>query len=73
VRCGLSGFRGRIGVYETMPISKGIRELVLEAKPADEIARLAEAEGMTRLMDDGFQKIKDGLTSVDEVLRVLGG
>ena len=73
VRCGQSGFRGRMGVYEVMPISKGIRELVLESKPADAIAELAEQEGMTRLVDDGFQKIKDGMTSVDEVLRVLGG
>ena len=73
VRCGQSGFRGRIGVYEVMPISKDIRGLVLESKPADEIAQVAEQEGMTRLMDDGLQKIKDGLTSVDEVLRVLGG
>ena len=55
-----------------MPISKAIRELILESRPADEIAALAEKEGMTRLIDDGFQKIVDGHTSVDEVLRVLG-
>jgi type IV pilus assembly protein PilB len=72
VRCGQTGYRGRLGIYEVMPISKELRGLVLQAKPADEIAAVAERDGMTRLMDDGFQKIKDGLTSVDEVLRVLG-
>jgi type IV pilus assembly protein PilB len=73
VRCGQTGYRGRLGVYEVMPVSKSMRELILESRPADEIASWAEKEGMTRLIDDGFQKIKDGHTSVDEVLRVLGG
>jgi type IV pilus assembly protein PilB len=72
VRCGQTGYKGRLGVYEVMPVSKSMRELILESRPADEIAAWAEKEGMTRLIDDGFQKIKDGHTSVDEVLRVLG-
>ena len=73
VRCSQTGYRGRIGVYEVMPVSKAMRELVLEARPSDEISALAEEEGMTRMVDDGLQKVKDGVTSVDEVLRVLGG
>jgi type IV pilus assembly protein PilB len=72
VRCGQTGYKGRIGLYEVMPISKEMRELVLEAKGSDDISRMAEAEGMTRMVDDGFQKVKDGMTSVDELLRVLG-
>jgi type IV pilus assembly protein PilB len=72
VRCGQMGYRGRVGLYEVMPVSKKMRELVLESRPADEIASLAEEEGMTRLLEDGFAKVKSGMTSVDEVLRVLG-
>ena len=72
VRCGQSGFKGRIGVYEVMPVSKTLRELVLASRSADDLASMAVEEGMTRLAEDGLRKIREGLTSVDEVVRVLG-
>jgi type IV pilus assembly protein PilB len=72
VRCGHSGFRGRIGLYELMTISDGLRRLILAKAPADELRELARSEGMRTLREDGLEKVKQGVTSIGEVLRVLG-
>jgi type IV pilus assembly protein PilB len=72
VRCGHSGFRGRIGLYELMTISDEQRRLILAKAPADELRELARSEGMRTLREDGLEKVKQGVTSVGEVLRVLG-
>ncbi|HEX7292721.1 MAG TPA: ATPase, T2SS/T4P/T4SS family [Conexibacter sp.] len=71
-RCGGMGYKGRLGLYEVMTMSEEIRKLVLQRAPADEIAALACREGMRRLRDDGFAKVKAGLTSIAEVSRVSG-
>jgi type IV pilus assembly protein PilB len=72
-RCGGGGYRGRIGVYEIMPVSDAIRDLALHSASADRIAETARSEGMRTLRQDAFEKVKHGVTAVDEVLRVLGG
>jgi type IV pilus assembly protein PilB len=69
-RCGNTGYKGRIGLYEVMPITDEIRALILERRSADEIADIACREGMRRLRDDGLEKVKLGLTSIAEVTRV---
>jgi type IV pilus assembly protein PilB len=71
-RCGGGGFRGRIGVYEIMPVSDAIRDLTLHSASADRIAETARAEGMRTLRQDAFEKVKQGVTAIDEVIRVLG-
>ncbi|MBS1870836.1 MAG: Flp pilus assembly complex ATPase component TadA [Actinobacteria bacterium] len=71
-RCGGMGYKGRLGLYEVMVVSEAIRRLVLARAPADEIAEVAAREGMRRLRDDGFEKVKAGLTSLAEVARVAG-
>jgi len=71
-RCGGTGYKGRIGLYEVMPITDRIRELVLERASADQVSEVATREGMRRLRDDGFEKVKMGRTSVAEVVRVTG-
>jgi type IV pilus assembly protein PilB len=71
-RCSGSGYRGRIGVYEIMPVSNAIRDLALHSAAADRIMETARAEGMRTLREDAFEKVKQGVTSIDEVLRVLG-
>ena len=71
-RCGGMGYKGRLGLYEVMVLSEEIRKLVLQRAPADEIAAVACREGMRRLRDDGFAKVKAGLTSLAEVARVTG-
>ena len=72
MRCGDSGYRGRIGIYEVMPISDAIRALTLQRASADQIADVALAEGMGTLRQDALQKVRLGLTSIDEIMRVVG-
>ncbi len=72
VRCGGIGYRGRIGLYEVMVLSKELRSLILHKASGDEIAAAAVAAGMRRLREDGLAKVRQGITSVPEVLRVLG-
>ena len=69
-RCNYSGYRGRIGLYEVMLNSDEIRELTIERSAADAIRKVAIDQGMTPLRDDGLEKVKLGITSIEEVLRV---
>jgi type IV pilus assembly protein PilB len=69
-RCSASGYRGRVGLYEVMTISEEIRTLVLQHGSVDEIAATAAREGMHRLRDDGIAKVREGLTSIEEVERM---
>jgi type IV pilus assembly protein PilB len=71
-RCGGSGYRGRVGIYEVMTLSSEIRRMALERRPADEIREVAVREGMRRLRDDGLEKARHGLTSIAEIARVIG-
>ena len=69
IECSNSGYRGRTGVMEVMPITAGIRDMILDRAPTSEIKRLAVAEGMLTLRMDGIRKLKLGQTSAEEVLR----
>jgi type IV pilus assembly protein PilB len=71
-RCGGSGYRGRLGLYEVMKITPEIQALALERSPAEAIRDLAVSQGMTRMRDDGLQKVRIGRTSMAEIARVIG-
>jgi type IV pilus assembly protein PilB len=71
-RCGGSGYRGRVGLYEVMSMTPEIQALALERAPAEAIRDLAVSQGMSRLRDDGLEKVKQGRTSMAEIARVLG-
>jgi len=71
-RCGHSGYKGRLGLYEVMTVTDEIRHLAIERASADKISAVAVAQGMTRLRDDGLEKVKLGKTSIAEVSRVTG-
>ena len=71
-RCGGSGYKGRIGLYEVMRVDDEIRRLAVQRASADAIAEVAERNGMARLRDDGLAKVRSGLTSIAEVARVTG-
>ena len=71
-RCGTTGYRGRVGLYEIMYVTDAIRKLILERRSADEIAAVAVREGMRRLRQDGLLKVGQGRTSITEVARVTG-
>ena len=71
-RCGGSGYRGRLGLYEVMKMSPEIQALALERSPSEAIRDVAVTQGMTRLRDDGLQKVRQGRTSMAEIARVIG-
>jgi type IV pilus assembly protein PilB len=71
-RCANTGYKGRVGLYEVMVVNEEIRKLVLERAPADQIAAAAVKQGMRRLRDDGLEKVRQGRTSIAEVVRVTG-
>ena len=67
--CNGTGYKGRVGLYEVMEITEGIRDLIMVGATAVEIKRKALEEGMLTLRMSGLEKIKGGVTSVEEVLR----
>jgi type IV pilus assembly protein PilB len=71
LRCSNTGYSGRKGVYELLIVSDAIRQLTLQRRSAGEIAGQAVSEGMVTLRQDGLQKVKQGITSIEEVLRVI--
>jgi type IV pilus assembly protein PilB len=71
-RCGGSGYKGRLGLYEVMVLTDEIRRLIVQRAPAEDIAALAERDGMRRLRDDGLEKVRQGRTSIFEISRVVG-
>ena len=69
--CSGTGFRGRVGVFEVMPIDEQIEKLVVNMATAHDIAVVALSNGMTPLRQAGYLKVTKGLTSIEEVLRVV--
>jgi type IV pilus assembly protein PilB len=69
VECSNTGYRGRQGVYEVMPMTSKVRDLTLDRASATEIKKTAIAEGMLTLRRDGLEKLKRGITSVEEILK----
>src|SRR6266508_1500961 len=69
--CSKTGCRGRLGMYEVMNMSEEIERLVVERAPSEEIRRSARRDGMITLREDGLEKVRLGITSVEEVLRVV--
>ncbi len=67
--CNGTGYKGRVGLYEVMEITEGIRDLIMVGATAVEIKRKALEEGMLTLRMSGLEKIRNGVTSVEEVLR----
>jgi type IV pilus assembly protein PilB len=70
IRCGGSGYHGRVGLYEVMPVTEEIRALVLDRQGADAMAEAAERAGMRSMRQDGIDKVREGVTSLAEVGRV---
>jgi len=68
--CLSTGYAGRLGIFEILPVSDEIRNMVLQNVDANTIKRKAIEKGMTTLRDDGAAKVAEGITSMEEVLRV---
>jgi len=68
--CGNSGYYGRIGIFEVLPVTEKISQLILSRSASSEIERQARQEGMISLKQDGYLKVLEGSTSIEEILRV---
>ena len=68
--CGLSGYHGRIGIFEVMSITEKVAQLILQKTDATTIERQAVAEGMITMKQDGYLKVLEGVSTLDEILRV---
>ena len=68
--CDHTGYKGRTGIFELLLVNDEIRRLIVEKKGSDVIAQKAIELGMKTLRDDGWEKVKAGITTVDEVIRV---
>jgi len=69
-RCNQSGYKGRVGLYSVMRMSERIKEMTVAQAPEAEIAATAREEGMLTLREDGVNKVRAGLTSLEEIIRV---
>jgi len=69
-RCNQSGYRGRVGIFSVMKLSERIKEMAVDRASEAEIAATAREEGMLTLREDGLHKVRAGLTSLEEVVRV---
>ena len=69
--CRMTGYKGRTGIYEIMMITDQIRDLILKRAPSSVIREAAERQGMRTLVYDGIEKVRSGVTSIAELLRVI--
>ncbi|MEK7174269.1 MAG: ATPase, T2SS/T4P/T4SS family, partial [Patescibacteria group bacterium] len=69
--CGDSGLHGQIGIFETFRVSDAVKGLLLKSVPVGEIKKQAIKEGMETMFEDGLRKIEKGITTIEEVLRVV--
>jgi type IV pilus assembly protein PilB len=69
VDCNNTGYKGRLGVYEVMPVSPKVRDMILDRSSTSAIKKQAVTEGMLTLRADGLMKLKNGITTAEEVLK----
>jgi len=69
--CGKTGYRGRIGLYEVMNMSEEIERMAVERASSDDVKRMAVEQGMSVLREDGLEKARNGMTSLEEIFRVV--
>ncbi|MCP4049909.1 MAG: type II/IV secretion system protein [bacterium] len=69
--CDNTGYKGRIGIFEIMQLSEPIRDLIVQKASSNKIGDVAVSEGMTLMKDDGTDKVLQGITTINEVARVL--
>ncbi|OGI25739.1 MAG: hypothetical protein A3J76_00110 [Candidatus Moranbacteria bacterium RBG_13_45_13] len=69
-RCRQEGYKGRIGIYEVLEISETVSQMVAKRATSDDIEEQAQKEGMMRMIEDGMIKVIQGVTSIEEILRV---
>jgi type II secretory ATPase GspE/PulE/Tfp pilus assembly ATPase PilB-like protein len=69
--CNGTGYLGRLGIHEVLVVDNDIREAILARSSSSEIKKIAINNGMTTLVEDGIAKAKEGLTTIEEIIRIL--
>lgn len=69
--CNYKGYSGRVGIYEVLPITEEIRNLISNKPTSEQIQKFAVSEGMVTMLQDGLDKVSSGLTTIEEVVRVV--
>jgi type II secretory ATPase GspE/PulE/Tfp pilus assembly ATPase PilB-like protein len=69
-QCDNTGYKGRIGIYEVLEVNEEISQLILQKATVEELEKAALKSGMMTVAQDGFIKAKNGITTIEEVLRV---
>ena len=69
--CANTGYRGRMAIHEVLLVSEEIQRMAVERRPSDEIQEVAIEQGMRTLWQDGLQKVATGMTSLEEIMRVV--
>jgi type II secretory ATPase GspE/PulE/Tfp pilus assembly ATPase PilB-like protein len=69
-KCGGSGYSGRVGIFEVLDVSEKISRMIMDNVSAEEIRDVAVEEGMLTMLQDGYLKALEGITTLEEVLRV---
>jgi type IV pilus assembly protein PilB len=69
--CANTGYRGRMAIHEVLLVSEDIQRMAVERRPSDEIQKMAVEQGMTTLWQDGLAKVAQGMTSMEEIMRVV--
>ena len=68
--CGNTGYEGRVGIFEVLDMNEDIKNLILKRASTDEIVNVARKGGMKLMVEDGMEKVFNGITTIQEVLRV---
>jgi type IV pilus assembly protein PilB len=68
--CNFTGMKGRVAIYEVMPIGEALRDMILKSAPTSELREQAQKDGMKTLRQAGLMKVLEGTTTIEEVLRV---
>lgn len=71
--CGFTGYKGRVGIFEVLPITPTISEMIVKEAPVDQIRMQARKEGVIMLREDGLIKVKAGITTLEEVIQATVG
>ena len=69
--CARTGYKGRLALHEVMSVSEAVERLTVERASSAAIEQVAHSEGMVSLRLDGMHKVREGITSLDEILRVV--
>ncbi len=69
--CGRTGYRGRFGIHEVMTVAEELKRLVIHRRSSEDLQKVALMQGMLSMRSDGLRKAAKGLTSLEEIFRVV--